>query len=728
MQLVETYNLQHPSIMICFFPFFTILLTIVFVAFATCILLFYPSSCYADKCDAEGVDSSVIFWSTDFFVGISAVVLALHLKCTTRKGLVAGITFLLVALGYFLKAFAAIYFGNSGLDDGYGEMWFYVMTTFYYIFWAFSSCLLYTYFLQAWHLLAPDEKPCGSWQGLIFLVLVVLSTVVILGATVVHSIFSPNSVVKDTTETYQDEGDNTAVCLRVVAIARVVFSGCYSFFLICGASIFGGLTRKDDVIVWGLPISFAAGGIVISQVVAIGVTVFYGLQFLDADGQWEFQDESRAIVNLVFSYVMMMTYFFLHNLVFVLLPEKGSNKNLADTDEDSDSQRESSTNADENEKIFSGGSKNVMLVVASSSDRSEYDDDAQEESRTQSTSYYENASSFPTYSFCSTSFDTRTALTDLRTVESSRQGNIFEHFFRVSIRKTPNDEYSTASVRGTSQPTDDEDNDRSIASHDTKLIQESPSEMTVKVLTQDSTAKEDNFRALSEHTKTHELPDSASKAEKKVIGEVKHHVHPGGCKSMKSEFETLEHAKKLDNGDLRVYSTSLGESREVDLELSQGSTTGGSPNLLNRCRKNTEMPLDVFPVAEEMNAEETRKNKDISCTVRSRSTMYQSLRRLIFSKSEDDRSEDGAVTRSTAPCEASIWNGHKEACEVSLGGDRDVQPVPPFPSKTESRRSKKNAGLSFVGNMKYPRHDFKIPKKPRNDPGFEIIYDEFVAE
>jgi hypothetical protein len=738
----------HSSTMICALPYFAILLTITFVAFATCILLFFPEYCHADKCNAEGVDNTVIFWSTDFFVGISAVVLAFHLKRTTMRGLVAESTFLLVGLGYFLKAFAALYFGSSGLDDGKEKEWFYVLTALSHIFWAFSAGLLYTYFVQAWHLLTREEKPCGSWQGLIFLVLVVLSTVAILVATVVNSTVYNGAV--ETRDHYSDEGNNSTVWMRVVAIARTVFSGCYSFFLICGASIFGGVTRKDDVIVWGLPVSFAAGGIVILQVVAIGVTVFYGLQFLDADGQWEFQDESRAIVHLIFSYAMMMTYFFLHNLVFALLPEKGSTKNLPDTDGDSDSQSGNSSDEYQTQKGLNSGAKNVLLVVASDSVRSENNDN---DSRTRSTSFYGNTSSFPTHSFCSTSFDTRTAITDVRTFESSPQGNIFEHFFLMSPRKAPNGESSTVSVCVSSQATEDKDNDKSVYSHETEMNQDSPSATIMivaqKVLTvESSVAKEEKTRVMSEQTKSNDTTDCPSQTkiaeqrpnEKFERSNEKFESRGQHRRSQSTQWkrETVVQTKKLVKDDMPVCSSLEGESCEPEHQLSQGTMMGGSSalsslgsrsddatrgtktesSIWNGCRENVELPLDTFRVFDTKTVEEPRKK---------RTALLQSLRRLTLFKSEDERS-DASVTRSTVLCEASIWNGHKDAFEVPLGGDRDVSPSPPSPPKTESRRFKKPTALPFVGNKWLPHSDSEISKMPQNNPGFEIIYDDFVAE
>lgn len=85
-------------------PYSAILLTVVYAVFATLIIIFVPECINEQECGTEGVENAVIFWSTDFFVGITGALLALHLYRTTFQGGESTLTFVLFAIGYILKA------------------------------------------------------------------------------------------------------------------------------------------------------------------------------------------------------------------------------------------------------------------------------------------------------------------------------------------------------------------------------------------------------------------------------------------------------------------------------------------------------------------------------------------------------------------------------------------------------------------------------------------------
>lgn len=225
------------------------------------------------------------------------------------------------------------------------------------------------------------------------------------------SFFPLSRFCLDNNNTDNDDGKQATVWMRVVAIGHTLFSGCYSSFLICGGSIFGNLTRKVDVVVWGCRSSFAAGGIVLFQVLAIGVRLFYGLQLVGTDTHWQFEEKSFVLVQTMLGYATVMTYFFLHNLVFALLPAKQTAKNLADTDDDSNSS-DNDSDGELTPTERDANTKSILLLAAAEEGQQTSQD---YRSRTQSRSYCDSATYFRSRSLCSTSFDSKTGITDFCT-------------------------------------------------------------------------------------------------------------------------------------------------------------------------------------------------------------------------------------------------------------------------------------------------------------------------
>jgi hypothetical protein len=688
-----------------FIPYFALLLTAAFVSFATCIILYFPDYCIVSECSAEGVDNTATFWSIDFFVGVIVAILALHLKCTTDGGRMAAGAFLSVAIGYVSKGFSALYFGNSGWDDGKGMLGFYILTSLTNVCWTVSATVFSVYFLQAWRFLDRDEKPCGSWQGLLFLVLIGLSTLAVLVGTVALVVDSPDSFVQDTVDPYESEGNHPTVWIRVVSIAQTIFCGCYSFFFICGACIFGTLTTKDDVSIWGLPSSIASGGIVLSQVVAIGIILFYGLQLLDAEDLWQFREESHMIVHVIFGYVMMMTYFFLHNLVFALLPAKVSTKALADTDDDSDSQGKHASDVEERHP-----------------DRKD-----------RSGSYIGNASSFRSNSFCSTSFDSRTRFTDFHTVDSRPLGNIFAEFFRLSRKKERREDVSRVSSR----ISDDEDAScETTSQNDEDASCETTSQNDEKSIQSEET-RQDEYSADGMISQLQTIPTIKNPARSTFVQE---EVVQPPTADLESPIESTESLNvsivEEETSDEDTVTVAVDKKRVVRHLQDEGSSSGkmsrpddatyvtkAEASIWNGCRQNVEFPIEDF---NERGVEGDQKIQGRSVRIGSKGSLFQSLRRLSLFKTEEGEAKT-SIDQSTVLCEASIWNGHKESLEVPLGGDRDV--LPPPPPEIEPAIAEKYTGLPFLGNKSASQTDSDETKQDvQNEPGFEIIIDAFVAE
>lgn len=175
------------------------------------------------------------------------------------------------------------------------------------------------------------------------------------------------------------------------------------------------------------------------------------------------------------------------------------------------------------------------------------------------------------------------------------------------------------------------------------------------------------------------------------------------------------------------------KSKQVRLDDATIATKAEA-SIWNGHRQNIEYSIDLFDGTEkDVKIEESAKNRPL-CRSSSKAAIFQSFRRIPFLKAEEQEKEDKTESVLEQPteqfCEARVWNGRKEAVEVPLGNDLDVQPTQSH--HTAERRldstESKTAGSYIFRNKSEKETDPGSKLKLQNDPGFEIIIDDFVAE
>jgi hypothetical protein len=114
---------------------------------------------------------------------------------------------------------------------------------------------------------------------------------------------------------------------------------------------------------------------------------------------------------------------------------------------------------------------------------------------------------------------------------------------------------------------------------------------------------------------------------------------------------------------------------DISREAVEDEATKAEASIWNGFRQNFEFPLDTFhqnQPEEQQDQEKTAKRKSQVHGM----LWFPSMRLFALGKVEDINNPTDAATTAmdvtTAPCEASIWNGQKEALEVPLGGDQDL--------------------------------------------------------
>ena len=347
LEKTSTKNVLLTFKMVASIPFNAIALTLIYTVFSILVISLAPKCILLgenegsnNKCEAEGVQKYVILSTNLFFIAVATAIFATHLYRTTIERAISATTFSLVSTAFTLNGFSTFFFGgNSGITDGKAMSGHYITTLLSTLCLAFSALLFHFVFQQAWNIMEDNEKTCGIMPAKISLFLIGITSVVILVGSLWTITYPSDFIVDEELDEYPEDYSQKTQWMHLVFIAKLVFTACYSILVISGASIFGGLARIDDVVIWGLRTSLAVCGLVVAQLVIIGSVVFYGLQNLK-DDETLGNPDVNIIVYVVFKYAMVMTFYLLHNLVFALFPSKEEAKAATDTDDSDESSEE----------------------------------------------------------------------------------------------------------------------------------------------------------------------------------------------------------------------------------------------------------------------------------------------------------------------------------------------------------------------------------------------------
>jgi hypothetical protein len=161
-------------------------------------------------------------------------------------------------------------------------------------------------------------------------------------------------------------------------ISQWVWYGFYFFFFFSTAWVLRPLMlaikTEANIVVWGLSSSWASDGIILTQLLAFGFLVFFILN--ETEKTKDVNSRTLDYIQLAYDYDMLVTFFFLHNIVFSLShiefdhsadndEEAGgrkeeSLKDIGDTSESSNSHEE-----DDRLSIKGPGGATIILTEAS---------------------------------------------------------------------------------------------------------------------------------------------------------------------------------------------------------------------------------------------------------------------------------------------------------------------------------------------------------------------------
>ena len=272
-----------------------------------------------EECNNEGIDNTVLGWSTDFFVAIVVAILTIHLYMMTNKQKnLCSLAFTGLSIGFLLKGFVTMYFGNSGIDDSMGMKGYYIITMFQYAFWTTSVVFLGMLVQTSWKLLSEGGQVCGLLEYKVAVILNILSAVAVITGCLWGGLAWWNVVPGPFDKyTYEDvDDDDKWIPSELLKIGQLAWHGSYSLCLVAAAYVWGALSKENPVIIGGLLNSVAATGIILAQIALVGIVVYYAVTDEVGISKGWALTESTSISSTLVDYFMMMSINFIHNLLY----------------------------------------------------------------------------------------------------------------------------------------------------------------------------------------------------------------------------------------------------------------------------------------------------------------------------------------------------------------------------------------------------------------------------
>ena len=308
-----------------------VFLTLTYIVFCLIVGFVHPK-CIVDgvenpQCGEEGYDNTVLSWTSDFFVGVIFTFFAILLYLKTSKRILTSISFLLLSIVFIIQGFIGRYFGNSGLDDGKGQIGFYILMFITYVFWTVSA-LPIAYLVQTALDKINDDGglQCGLFETRILFSFMVLSFIIVTTGCIWSSLAlwdTTNDVIDD----YPKDTNEGNIGIDIFKYGQLLWHGFYCTFLISTAYTWKALAKCMGVTIGGLPASYALGGIVISQIIIISILI--GLALDGGDNA-----NSNSFVSIMYNYAMLMTGYFIQSFFMSLFPIVVVEKDPEDTDND----------------------------------------------------------------------------------------------------------------------------------------------------------------------------------------------------------------------------------------------------------------------------------------------------------------------------------------------------------------------------------------------------------
>jgi hypothetical protein len=329
-------------------------MTILYLVFVLLVEYLAPVECLDEPCNSEGLDNTILGWSTDYYIAFWFFVLPLHILCgnstneateatkkynrTVKRN--AAAAFISMGIAYILGGLGHSVYTNSGFDDNAGQQGFYITWAVAFTFMTLS--VERTYRLVR-HVALPVTTICCNIA--LFLTvsfwLVVCAWIVTAAGYIwcatENDLHVDNTI--DDVPPFGDEDDNATPqqCLQLAAIGEITWYVCFAIFWIpAGISLRTSVIQKQQsandssssprtLLVYGFPASWAAIMVsIIPWTFGIMLIVYAGVAatVLDVDATEVYGTIYGAVI---YHYGMLLGYYLFHNIAYALLTETTSN-------------------------------------------------------------------------------------------------------------------------------------------------------------------------------------------------------------------------------------------------------------------------------------------------------------------------------------------------------------------------------------------------------------------
>jgi hypothetical protein len=290
----------------------------------------------------------IVQWSTSFFMAGMTFIFSLHLGVLVSSNL-GFLAFAVLSIGYVFEGCIYLVFENApDLSDGLqrNSFLYYLFSIVQHGLWTISAVILGWNFRISWNDL--HYESIGTKLSRVCSVALILSLVSLVIASMWSAIFASSDVQDSTSDEASSKSEQRdEVALQYFRINQWIWYGLlFLFFAIIAGelrSMLRTISNEIVIIIWGLSSQKAAGGVIVFLLASSGFFIFI---ILATVGVIKTSNSAMTYILFVIHYCMLMTFFFLHNLVFAL-------SHLISEDEDSkvDAKEDSKVDVKEDSKV-----------------------------------------------------------------------------------------------------------------------------------------------------------------------------------------------------------------------------------------------------------------------------------------------------------------------------------------------------------------------------------------
>ncbi len=289
-------------------------LTAVYLGMVAALEHYFRSECLGNgDCSPEGVDNTILTWSSDFFVALCAFIFALHLSfyaSQERDVRKSGILSQIFMGGAFVSAgVGRLLYPNSGAEDNHGMVGYWFVKIIAIVFFAASAVALARFAIST-----SDKKK--DTMIIVFASIVLLATGLFMAGGIWCTLV-PDLQVLGVVDEFEPTTEIHS-CLRMMGASTVLMNFAYAFLWLPVGVLLKAASRKQPVRFLGLPTPAAAIIAVVMQW-TVG-SMFVGILFLiclypkiDYFEVW-----TRIYGTVLYHWGMMMSLYCLHNLSYGL--------------------------------------------------------------------------------------------------------------------------------------------------------------------------------------------------------------------------------------------------------------------------------------------------------------------------------------------------------------------------------------------------------------------------